>query len=217
MADFVAVASRLQRAEAVKQTVLKNRAVWNWLPERNAVTNWCWRIGFCARQLGTCWTALLRKEIAPPYWKSGRLLDALVRNRTGPPPPPSILTFMGNFVAQTFVDDFHLVERDSELDLVGFDLLILKLHRLDPGPSIVPVSFVPLCLKLTVNVMPPASGPLIWADQLPVTFAAHATTLASAVRTELATFFCWCRISSSRRIRTAVGRRSSGGTWRQRR
>src|ERR1035438_827275 len=50
-----------------------------------------------------------------------------------------------------------------------------------PGPSMVPVSFVPSCLKVAVRVMPP-SGPPKSPDHLPVTSAAQAAAATTPAR-----------------------------------
>src|ERR1039458_2228226 len=51
-----------------------------------------------------------------------------------------------------------------------------------PGPSAVPVKFVPSCLKVNVIDMPPPSGPLISPLHFPVTSAARARQVVSANR-----------------------------------
>src|ERR1022692_400493 len=51
-----------------------------------------------------------------------------------------------------------------------------------PGPSAVPVNFVPSCLKVNVIDMPPPSGPPISPLHFPVTSAARARQVVSANR-----------------------------------
>src|ERR1019366_8795995 len=51
-----------------------------------------------------------------------------------------------------------------------------------PGPSAVPVNFVPSCLKENVIDMPPPSGPPISPVHFPVTSAARARQVVSANR-----------------------------------
>src|ERR1035437_3787229 len=107
----------------------------------------------------------------------------------GPPPgPPSILMF--NVISSPLTEPsctiFISPSPPSKLmaneTLSPSTLPSLICNGCPPGPSAVPVNFVPSCLKVNVIDMPPPSGPLISPLHFPVTSAARTRPVVSANR-----------------------------------